>query len=118
MYSKKIKNKIETKFSDTIRIATFGALLVITFILIGIYLPLYVDSHPPVCQKEVNVAEILSISGTEAKVKLSDGSIINQEVKQYNSDKNKFERYLKVDQPVCLAYKNPFDYYLLKMILF
>lgn len=100
------------KSSESQQIIIFAVLIVTIFLLLFLYLPSYVLNNPPICKQEDTVKEILAISGTKAKIKISDGSIRNEKIEKYNNQEQKFNSYIKVNKPICLKYKNPFDYYL------
>lgn len=111
--NKNIKGEIPSELQSGI----FGGLLVITLIFLILYLPVYMMNNPPVCIQETKVEEIISVAASKASIKISDGTIINQIIKKYDKQENKFKIYVKINEPVCLKYQSSLDYYLAYILL-
>lgn len=109
-------NNIKHNNSFGLQAGIFGLLLIVTFIVLSLYLPSYIDNNPPICKQEATVKEIIAISGTEAKVRLSNGEVWTHVIENYNNEK-KFNNHLKVNESICLEYKNLFHYYLSDLFL-
>lgn len=62
--------------------------------------------NQPVCTKQGVVQEIIAISGSYAQIKLQDKSIINQPIKNYDSEKKVFKNQIETNQLICVEYEN------------